>query len=140
MYNDRYGKCESRIGETGGTVVFGECEILHVWRKLVREEKKERWKFQMSMKLEKTAVSSLRSSKGVGLSRDAIIGVRKCCLGRENGHSISHQRDPQFGENAHRIYEFQPFHIASFGFVEFVDDLSSLRISLFIHYPHFSSP
>jgi hypothetical protein len=33
----------------------------------------------MSMKLEKTAVSSFRVSKGLGVSNDSIIGERKCC-------------------------------------------------------------
>lgn len=42
------------------------------------DEKNERCKFQMSMKLEKTAVNSTRSSRGCGVSKDAMIGVRKC--------------------------------------------------------------
>lgn len=44
-----------------------------------REEKKDRCKFQISMKLEKTAVSAERSNKGLLVSNDTMIGVRKCC-------------------------------------------------------------
>lgn len=32
----------------------------------------------MSMKFEKTEVSAGRSRRGVGVSRDSMIGVRKC--------------------------------------------------------------
>lgn len=45
----------------------------------VKDEKKERWRFHMSTKFEKTDVNSFRLSNGCGVSRDAIIGVRKCC-------------------------------------------------------------
>lgn len=42
------------------------------------EEKKERCKFQMSMKLENTDVSAERFNNGVGVSSEAMMGVRKC--------------------------------------------------------------
>ena len=35
----------------------------------------------MSMKLEKTAVKSERSSRGCEVSSEAIIGAKKCCKG-----------------------------------------------------------
>lgn len=46
--------------------------------KEVRDVKKDRWRFQISIKLEKTAVRDGRSRRGVGVSSDAMIGVRKC--------------------------------------------------------------
>ena len=45
----------------------------------VNDEKKERWRFHMSTKFEKTDVNSFRLSNGCVVSREAIIGVRKCC-------------------------------------------------------------
>lgn len=54
------------------------------------EEKKERCRFQISIKLEKTDVSDERSNRGFGESSEAIIGVRKCCqvllIGKLSGH------------------------------------------------------
>lgn len=47
-------------------------------RRVESEEKKERCRFQISIKLEKTDVRDERSKSGVGVSSDAIIGVRKC--------------------------------------------------------------
>lgn len=44
-----------------------------------RDEKNARWRFHISMKLEKTAVKDARSSKGCGVSSDVIIGAKKCC-------------------------------------------------------------
>ena len=43
-----------------------------------REARKARWRFQMSIKFEKTAVSDGRSRIGDGVSSEARIGVRKC--------------------------------------------------------------
>lgn len=47
--------------------------------KVVRDEKKERCKFQMSIKFENTDVMAERSSSGLDVSSEEIIGVRKCC-------------------------------------------------------------
>ena len=41
-------------------------------------EKNDRWRFHMSMKLLNTAVITDRLSSGVGVSSEAMIGVRKC--------------------------------------------------------------
>ena len=49
-----------------------------VLRRDDRDEKNDRWRFQMSMKFENTEVSSARLSSGCEVSREAMIGVRKC--------------------------------------------------------------
>lgn len=60
---------------TGELEKVGEGNHL---RRVLRGEKK--WcRFQISMKLEKTAVRAVRSNNGFVVSRDAMIGVRKCC-------------------------------------------------------------
>lgn len=74
VYRERYGKCESKTGDNGGVDPDADEEA-YKW--VVREEKNDRCKFQMSMKLEKTEVSSARSSRGCGVSNAAMIGVRK---------------------------------------------------------------
>ena len=66
------------MGESGG-VSWKELDAAESDNRVVNAERKERWRFQMSMKFEKMDVSAERSSKGSGVSRDAIIGVRKCC-------------------------------------------------------------
>ena len=48
-------------------------------RREVRRLKNERCKFHISMKLEKMAVSSVRSRIGEEVSKDAIMGVKKSC-------------------------------------------------------------
>ncbi len=74
VYSERYGKCERRIGDSGGGFVEGES----VGNKAVNAEKNDRCRFQISMKLEKTAVREERSSNGASVSNDAIMGARKC--------------------------------------------------------------
>ena len=63
VYSDRYGKWERRSGERSGGGGWGAGEG-RISRRVVREEKNERWRFQMSIKFEKTAVSSSRVSSG----------------------------------------------------------------------------
>lgn len=46
--------------------------------KAVKAEKNERCRFQISIKLENTAVRDERSSSGESVSKDAIMGARKC--------------------------------------------------------------
>ena len=41
-----------------------------------REERNDRCRFHMSMKLEKTDVSDARSRRGCGVSNEAMMGVR----------------------------------------------------------------
>jgi hypothetical protein len=69
------------MGERGGGFErreVGEADgDLCVDKSVEREEKKERWRFQMSMKLEKIDVRDPRSNNGRRVSRDAMIGVRK---------------------------------------------------------------
>jgi hypothetical protein len=48
-------------------------------RSVVSEERNDRWKFHISIKLEKMDVRAERCSRESGVSRDAIMGVRKCC-------------------------------------------------------------
>ena len=48
-------------------------------RRVVSEERKDLWKFHISIKLEKMDVRAERCSRGSGVSKDAIMGVRKCC-------------------------------------------------------------
>lgn len=74
VYKERYGKCERRIGDNGGGFVVSES----FGNKAVKAEKNERCRFQISMKLEKTAVREERSSNGASVSKDAIMGDRKC--------------------------------------------------------------
>jgi hypothetical protein len=52
-----------RSGERSGGGGWGAGEG-RISRRVERDEKKERWRFQMSMKLENTAVSSSRVSSG----------------------------------------------------------------------------
>ena len=56
-----------------------ELDAVESDNRVVNAERKERWRFHMSMKFEKMDVSAERFSRGSGVSRDAIIGVRKCC-------------------------------------------------------------
>jgi len=44
----------------------------------VRAERKDRWRFQISMKFEKIEVNAERFNNGSEASRDVMIGVRKC--------------------------------------------------------------
>jgi len=44
----------------------------------VKDERNDRCRFQMSIKLEKMEVSVDRSNNGSDVSRDTMIGVRKC--------------------------------------------------------------
>ena len=48
-------------------------------RSVVSEERNDRWKFHISIKLENMEVRAGRCSKGSAVSKEAIIGVRKCC-------------------------------------------------------------
>lgn len=66
------------MGESVG-VSWKELDAAESDNRVVNAERKERWRFHMSMKFEKMDVSAERSSRGSGASRDAIIGVRKCC-------------------------------------------------------------
>ena len=66
------------MGERGG-VSRRELDAAESDNRVVNAEIKERWRFHMSMKFEKMDVSAERFSRGSGVSRDAIIGVRKCC-------------------------------------------------------------
>jgi hypothetical protein len=59
-------------GELSGVIDVDES------RRDDSDEKNDRWRFQMSMKFENTDVSSARLNNGCGVSRDAMIGVRKC--------------------------------------------------------------
>jgi hypothetical protein len=67
--------------ESGGgferRVVDGADGDVVVNRRAERDEKKERWKFHMSIKLEKIDVKDAISNKGYWVSKDAKIGVRK---------------------------------------------------------------
>jgi hypothetical protein len=60
-------------GESGGVSEVSE-------RRLVRDVKKDRWRFHMSMKLEKMDVSSARPRRGWGVSREDMRGMRKFCV------------------------------------------------------------
>lgn len=77
VYRERKGKCEMRIGERGGGEVSRGCATNSA-RRFCSDSENERWRFQMSTKLENTEVSSARSSSGVGPSKELISGVRKC--------------------------------------------------------------
>ena len=66
------------MGERG-RVSWKELDAAESDNRVVNAERKERWRFHMSMKFEKMDVSAERSSRGSGVSRDAIIGVRNCC-------------------------------------------------------------
>jgi len=59
-------------GELSGVIDVDES------RRDDSDEKNDRWRFQMSMKFENTDVSSARLNNGCEVSRDAMIGVRKC--------------------------------------------------------------
>ena len=48
-------------------------------RRVVSEVRNDLWKFHISIKLEKMDVRAERCSRGSGVSKDAIMGVRKCC-------------------------------------------------------------
>jgi hypothetical protein len=63
------------MGDIAGREEFGDKGDKSEWR----EEKKERWRFHMSIKLENTEVSRALSRSGCGVSNEAINGVRKCC-------------------------------------------------------------
>jgi hypothetical protein len=60
------------------------------------EVKNERCKFHISMKLEKMAVSSERSSSGWLVSRDSIIGVRKSWKEVELSEKCSAEDDSKY--------------------------------------------
>ena len=45
---------------------------------MVSEERNDLWKFHISIKLEKMDVRAERCRRGSGVSKDAIMGVRKC--------------------------------------------------------------
>ena len=47
-------------------------------RRVVSEERNDLWKFHISIKLEKMDVRAERCKRGSGVSKDAIMGVRKC--------------------------------------------------------------
>ena len=47
-------------------------------RREVRAARNERCRFHMSMKFENIAVKAERSSRGSGVSSDAMMGARKC--------------------------------------------------------------
>lgn len=64
-----------RIGDRGSSAIFARPSG---YSRDVRESKKERWKFHMSMKFENTEVRAGRSSSGLSVSRVSRIGVRKC--------------------------------------------------------------
>ena len=66
------------MGESAG-VSWKEFDAVKSDNRVVNAERKERWRVHMSMKFEKMVVSAERFSRGSGVSRDAIIGVRKCC-------------------------------------------------------------
>lgn len=75
VYRDRYGKCESRR-EARGEAPGGwslKCSV--------SAEKNDRWRFQISTKLENRLVRDSRSNKGAGVSREVITGVKKCWNG-----------------------------------------------------------
>jgi hypothetical protein len=55
----------------------GGCDLKESKRE-VREERKDRCRFQMSMKFEKIEVNAERFNRGSDVSREIIIGVRKC--------------------------------------------------------------
>lgn len=65
-----------RTGERGGGDAVGCAKVDD--SNPVKDVKNERWRFHMSIKLENTVTRSSRSNSGEGVSRDSMIGVRKC--------------------------------------------------------------
>ena len=66
------------MGESGGDGELSGVADVDALRRDDSDEKKDRWRFHMSMKFENTDVSSARLSRGCMVSREAMIGVRKC--------------------------------------------------------------
>jgi hypothetical protein len=76
VYIERNGKCDMSVGESGGGGV--SCGLTRKSARRACKDSKNEWcRFQMSTKFEKTEVSSARSSKGDGPSRESISGVKK---------------------------------------------------------------
>ena len=63
---------------------YGDAGSKYGSKREVRAVKKDRCKFQMSMKFENIDVKDARLKSGSAASSEEIIGVRKCF-----GHSIS---------------------------------------------------
>jgi hypothetical protein len=66
------------MGESGGGGALSDVIDVDALRRDDSDEKNDRWRFQISMKFENTEVSSARLSSGFEVSREAMIGVRKC--------------------------------------------------------------
>jgi len=77
VYKERYGKWERRMGESGGRGI-GSSSPPSGYRVVERAARKLLCRFQISIKFEKTLVISPLESKGVGVSSEAMMGVRKC--------------------------------------------------------------
>lgn len=104
-------------------------------KRSVSEEKNERWRFHISIKLEKTDVSSARSSKGCRVSNDAMIGLRKCYSELRSAHILPTTET----QAADRIYQLQTINVRPLSFVKFVNYLESLSFPSVIHL-QFASP
>jgi len=76
-----------RTGDRGGG-----SEMSERWD--VREVKKDRCKFHISMKFENIEVSSARPRSGCGVSKDDIRGMRKFCSERWVGLDTANMRYP----------------------------------------------
>lgn len=85
------------------------------------DEKKDRCRFQMSMKLEKTDVRPVRSSKGCGVSSEVMIGVRKCLR-------CDQRKLVRNWGRTHRIYQLKSVDIGSFRLVKLLDDFPSFPL------------
>jgi hypothetical protein len=66
------------MGESGGGGESSGVDDVDELRRDESDEKNDRWRFHMSMKFENTEVSSARLRSGCEVSREAMIGVRKC--------------------------------------------------------------
>lgn len=115
VYRERYGKCERRVGESGSSDMDEDPSEK---RRDVKDENNDRCRFQMSMKLEKTDVRTGRSSRGWGVSREPIMGVKKC-------YNIHEQRTYMTREETYGVDEFEAIDICSLCFIELLNDLAS---------------